>query len=390
MLPKSIPKSHQRTLPADIPQVNRASTALLKHISKTSDTNSKNLLPPSSQPIYLIITAKTNFTKRPTLKPTKIPLPHSLHPLNPSDPAAGLSICLITTDPHKTFKESIFNPTFPDKDLQKCIKKVIGLKKLKERYKTFEARRQLFAEHDVFLADDRAVTFLPKLLGKVFYGGTTKRPIPVNLSPKREKDKANNRFSVVVSKAKKPPGDTDRAIAPPAQIASELRKTLACTTASLSPSPTLAIRVGNSTFPAALLAANIEAIIEKMLEKHIPGGWRGLKAVHVKGTETMALPIWQAEELWIDEKQVLEEEEEKRIEARGEKKRIEGREKRGSKRKLLEGGSAEKDGKGKKKKKVEKDEGMSKEMKERREKLRRQLKGEKARIDVDQEVAVTA
>ena len=365
--------------------MNRASTALLKHISIASETRSINLLPPSSQPIYLIITAKTNLTKRHSLKPTKIPLPHSLHPLNPSDPATALSVCLITTDPHTTFKETILGPNFPDKDLQKCVRKIIGLKKLKERHKAFEARRQLFADHDVFLADDRAITFLPKLLGKVFYGGTAKRPVPVKLSPKREKDKASNRFSVV--KAKKPTGDVDHAIAPPTQIASELRKTLTCTTASLSASPTLAIRVGNSTFPAAHLAANIIVVVEKMLEKHIPGGWRGLKAVHVKGTETMALPIWQAEELWLDQKHVLEEEEERTIEARGERKRVEGKEKRGLKRKLLEDGSAVKD---RKNGKVEMDEGMSKEMKERREKLRRQLKGEKARIEMDAGVTPTA
>lgn len=264
---------------------------------------------------------------------------------------------------------------------------MVGVKKLKERYKTYEARRQLFAEHDVFLADDRAVTLLPKLLGKVFYSGTAKRPIPVNLSPKREeKAKASNRFSVV--KAKRPTDDSERSVAAPPQVVSELRKTLACTTASLSPSPTLAVRVGNSAFTATHLAENITAVVEKLLEKHIRSGWRGLKAVHVKGLETMALPIWQAEELWVDEKHVLEEEEEQGIQAQRDRRRAEGRAKKGSKRKLLEDGGAE-EGRNNKQKKVGKDEGMSQEMRERREKLRRQLKGEKEKMDLDGGLAST-
>ena len=168
-------------------KVQKASTALLKHITKSQDTPSKNLLPPSSQPIHLIITAKKNYTKRDTLKPTKIPIPHTFYPLSTSDlaAAADISICLITTDPHASFKDLIRDSTFPDKDLQKHIKRIIGIKKLKERYKSYESRRQLLAEHDVFLADDRAITLLPKILGKVFYSSTTKRPIPVDLTPPR-------------------------------------------------------------------------------------------------------------------------------------------------------------------------------------------------------------
>ena len=371
-------------------KVQKASTALLKHITKSQDVPSKNLLPPSSQPIHLIITAKKNYTKRDTLKPTKIPVPHTFYPLSTSDlaAAADISICLITTDPHASFKDLIRDPAFPDKDLQKHIKRIIGIKKLKERYKSYESRRQLLAEHDVFLADDRAITLLPKILGKVFYSSTTKRPIPVVLTPPRagkppSSSSNNNKFSVI--KRKLHIQDSDRSIASPSTLASEIRKTLSCTTAALAPSPTIAVKVGNSSFAPENLAANISAVVEKMVEKHVPGGWQGLKAVHVKGSETMALPVWLAEELWIDEKHVLEEGERRKV--------IEG--KKGMKRKLLrveedeqqvdalEGGSnAVKEKKQKKKKRgLDKEDEMSKEMRERREKLRRQLKGEKEKIN---------
>ena len=280
---------------------------------------------------------------------------------------------------------------FTDQELQKCIKRIIGLKKLKERYKTFELRRQLLAEHDVFLADDRAVTFLPKLLGKVFYSSTIKRPIPVRLTPHAEKPKAENRFSVVVKKRNKlPPEDTGKAIAAPEQIIAELRRTLSCTTAFLTNSPTLTIKVGNSNFPHAHLAANVTAVVERMVEKYVPGAWRGLKAIHIKGLDTMALPIWQAEELWIDGEHVLEKEEERMIQAERERRKVEGKDKKKAKRKILGGGDQDMDPKNKKKQKLEKDDGMSKEMKDRREKLRRQLKAEKNKVSDDDGVAIIA
>ena len=100
----------------------------------------------------------------------------------------------------------------------------------------------------------------------------------------------------------------------------------------------------------------------------------------------MALPVWLAEELWIDEKHVLEEGERRKM--------VEG--KKGMKRKLLRveedeqqvdglggGNNAEKEKKQKKKKMrgLDQEDEMSKEMRERREKLRRQLKGEKEKIN---------
>jgi ribosome biogenesis protein UTP30 len=46
------------------------------------------------------------------------------------------------------------------------VKRVVGVAKLKGKFAPFEARRQLMNEHDVFLADDRIIPMLPKLLGK--------------------------------------------------------------------------------------------------------------------------------------------------------------------------------------------------------------------------------
>jgi ribosome biogenesis protein UTP30 len=44
-----------------------------------------------------------------------------------------------------------------------------------------------------------------------------------------------------------------------------------------------------------------------MLEKFVTKGWRNVRSVHIKGPNTLALPIWLARELWVEEADVLEE-----------------------------------------------------------------------------------
>ena len=45
------------------------------------------------------------------------------------------------------------------------VAKVIGVSKLKGKYEPFEAKRQLCNSYDLFIADDRVVPSLPKLIG---------------------------------------------------------------------------------------------------------------------------------------------------------------------------------------------------------------------------------
>ena len=45
------------------------------------------------------------------------------------------------------------------------VAKVIGLSKLKSKYESHEAKRNLCAQYDLFIADDRILPSLPKLIG---------------------------------------------------------------------------------------------------------------------------------------------------------------------------------------------------------------------------------
>ncbi|KAL9591526.1 MAG: hypothetical protein Q9179_007632, partial [Wetmoreana sp. 5 TL-2023] len=297
----------------------KASSALLKHIvtqsvRKEAASNTKSLLKAfsdssdenefsESEPIWLVLTTKKHIVDQHRLKPGKIPLPH---PLNQSPTT---TICLITSDPQRQTKDTIAHPSFPT-SLAPRITKVIGISKLKARYKSFESRRQLLNEHDIFLADARIITMLPKVLGKTFYK-TPKKPIPVNLEPYKQKDASGKRIIRPKTNSAEP---SMKPIAPPQQVAKEIEKTINCALVYLRPSNNISVRIGPSSFTAQQIAENVVAVVAGLTEKFIPKGWRNVRAVHIKGPNTMALPIWLAEELWVEEGDVLGDEEVKELE----------------------------------------------------------------------------
>jgi ribosome biogenesis protein UTP30 len=68
-------------------------------------------------------------------------------------------VCLITKDPQRQYKDLLAEQNI------KFISRVVGIEKLKGKFKPFEARRMLLKENGLFLADERIVPLLPKLLG---------------------------------------------------------------------------------------------------------------------------------------------------------------------------------------------------------------------------------
>ena len=82
------------------------------------------------------------------------------HPL--VDPRTS-PVCLITKDPQREYKDLL------EANSIRFISRVVGVTKLKGKFKPFEARRLLLKENDLFLADERVVPLLPGLLGKKFF-----------------------------------------------------------------------------------------------------------------------------------------------------------------------------------------------------------------------------
>ena len=296
------------------------------------------------------------------LKPGKITIPHSLNK------SAESTICLFTPDPQRTFKDVIRHLSFPT-ELSSRITRVIGLSKLKARYKSFESRRQLLNEHYIFLADDRIITILPRLLGKIFFE-SPKRPVPIDLQPRKPKDVSGKTIKSAKSKESK-------SVITPLQAAHEIEKALSCARVHLSPSTTTSVRVALSNFTAEQLADNVEAVVNGMQEKFVTKGWRNIRAIHIKGPNTMALPIWLASELWVEEEDILENEEAKQLKQLSSQK---------SKKRKGVGGDNVDSGR-RKRPRILADSEMSKEMAERREKLRQQKR--EARKEADGKAVIS-
>lgn len=347
-------------------QTLKASTALLKHIKEKEVSTSKkqekkNLLEDADDeetatPIWLNLTTKTHIVDKKRLKPTKIPLPHPLHT------SSNATICLITADPQRTYKDIVASPAFPS-SLSARITKVVGVKKIKAKHTQYEAQRKLKAEHDIFLADDRIITSLPKLLGKTMYKGT-KRPIPIDIAAPAPTTEGKRQKRTKDSGSSTQPASAQA-------IAKEIEKALAATVVHLSPSINTAIKIGYSNWDAEKLAENVEAVASALIEKHVPQKWRNVRALHVKGESTAALPIWLADELWTSEADVVNDEVGERIKEANV----------GRKRRAVE--SAEKEAKRQKSLKPSSDERLDAEIAGRKERLRRQ-KEEAARDVVDE------
>ncbi|KAI9745797.1 MAG: hypothetical protein M1818_000478 [Claussenomyces sp. TS43310] len=307
----------------DSSQTLKASKALLKHIKTSGKAEEgiepkRNLLADAEDdgssetretPIWLTLTTKKHIVDQKRLKPGKIALPH---PINLS---SSSTICLITADPQRTYKDIVASPAFPS-ELAARITRVVGVQKIKAKYHEYEAQRQLLAEYDLFLADDRIVTQLPKLLGKTFYKSTTKRPVPVSMQAAAPRTDGKR-----IARAK---GDASaKDVIAPQKLAAEIEKTLRAALVSLSPSTQTSVRVALAGFSAEQVAENVKAVADELITRFVPQKWRGVRALHIKGPNSAALPIWLADELWTEEADVLEDvpEEQKAIEANVGKKR---------------------------------------------------------------------
>ncbi|KAI9663061.1 MAG: hypothetical protein M1821_008109 [Bathelium mastoideum] len=298
----------------DSDQTLKAATALLAHIKKeqeqrSSKASKRDLLAEAAassdddedvneegEPVWLVLTTKKFIVDKARLKPGKI--------------SNVSTICLFTCDPATPYKEILQHSSFPV-SLSQRISQTVPIAKLKTQYKPFETRRQLVAQHDLFLADDRIITYLPSLLGKTFYKSGSKRPIPVNLAPKAErvdgkrvkKDKKHALTPLTSQKDRAP-----AQVATPEDAAKELEKALKATTVQLSPSTSTSIRVGRSgkAWTPEMLKENIEVAVSQLVDKWVPGKWRGVRALYVKGERTASLPVWMTQELWEKEDDVLD------------------------------------------------------------------------------------
>ncbi|KAI0387893.1 ribosomal protein L1 [Hypomontagnella monticulosa] len=374
-------RSETAVTPVDPDQTLKASKALLAHMKKASKEKAANaekkdlLADPDDEegtgelPIWFTLTTKRHIAESRSLKPGKIVLPH---PLN-TDPEIG--ICLITAEPQRAYKNLVASEEFPA-ELRKKVTRVIDVSKLKAKFKAYEAQRKLYSEHDVFLGDSRIINRLPGILGKTFYKTTAKRPIPVEIQARVPKTDGKR-----VKRTKD--AETVNACTP-VQLAGEIERAVGAALVNLSPTVNTALRVGNANWTAEQIAENVDVVAKTLVEKFVPGKWKNVKSIYIKGPETAALPVWLTDELWLDQKDIVADgSEEAKAIMSGEKANI------GKKRKSLEGQpeAAEPVAKKAKKTKAAKlpesdDTKLDKEIADRKAALKKQKKAAKKALEV--------
>ncbi|ORX98258.1 ribosomal protein L1 [Basidiobolus meristosporus CBS 931.73] len=239
--------SSERTMssPLDSKQTLKATTALLKHAAKVSEDKQDQLLQ-DEEPVWLVITTK-KFSESSNIKPARIPLRHAIV-------SSGVDVCLFTKDPQKEYKQLL------EKKGVKRISKVIGISKLRAKYKTYEAKRELCQSYGLFLADARIIPMLPKLIGKKFFE-RKKQPIPISLTA----------------------GNLDK----------EVQKILSSTYMFKPNGTCMSIKIGTTAQSAQEVAENIDHAINHVVEK-IPKKWKNIQSLHIKTTESVALPIFNS------------------------------------------------------------------------------------------------
>eukprot|EP00887_Chlorella_sp_A99_P005117 scaffold25.g5117.t1 len=233
-------------------QVHKAVKALLKYVG-TQKEKSTNLLEDEDELLYLVIALKKVPQKPRNDKPQRLPLPHPIYVLG-----EGVEVCLFVKDHkgegHKAGKLKV------KEERVAGVAKVIGLSKLKTKYESHEAKRQLCNSYDLFLADDRVLPSLPKLIGKAFFK-KKKQPVPVRLSGK--------------------------------DWAGQIRRACEATYLHLSGGSALTIRVARSSQSEAQCAENVFAALAAAVDK-LPRKWAGVQSLFLKTSDSVSLPIYQA------------------------------------------------------------------------------------------------
>ncbi|EIW68532.1 hypothetical protein TREMEDRAFT_39479 [Tremella mesenterica DSM 1558] len=252
MAPSATPApSTPAPLPANFSQAQakKAVDALLNHHEKVAAEKEKTELVPREEHVWLVVNTKRGSTRK-RLMPVRVQLPHP-----PLPPPPASSVCLISKSPQRTYKDLLSDNKI------KFINRVVGVEKLKGKFKPFEPRRQLLKEHDMFLCDEAVLDMMPGLLGKMFFQAK-KQPIPVNMKRK------------------------------------DLRTELARAISSTYFHPTTG--TSTSTRIATPGVTSASQTLENLLEAIprvvglIPDAWDNVLSIGIKTSESVLLPVWNA------------------------------------------------------------------------------------------------
>ncbi|KAG6407645.1 hypothetical protein SASPL_130641 [Salvia splendens] len=239
--------------------VRKATNALLKWkkkslLSHPHDGNAANE-EEADDFIYLSVTLKKVPPRNLSSAPHRILLRRSLL----SQDYTASNICLIVDGKRITAESAqkiLLAKGIP------FVKKVFKLGKLKSDYDSFESKKKLFDSFDLFLADKSVEAMLPKVLGRVFYKKRKKIPVAVDLR-----------------------GDWKE------ELERACRSSLWC----LSSGTCSSVRVGRlGEMESGEIVENVLDAVDGVVGI-VPRKWGAIRCLHLKLSDSLALPIYEDE-----------------------------------------------------------------------------------------------
>lgn len=167
-------------------QAQKAISELQKYLERESElTEEKNQLfdddEDSFRDLYVEIETKKYISEKPEFKPRLIELAKPYLRENEE-----LKSCLFLRDNFISNDEQLEQVEQADIP---SLKKILTLTQLKTIYRTFEKRRELYSEYDLFLVDDALLSSMPNVLGKTFYmNEKTKFPINIRVASTKKQN----------------------------------------------------------------------------------------------------------------------------------------------------------------------------------------------------------
>ncbi len=148
------------------------------------------------------------------------------------------------------------------------------------RYESHEAKRELCKLYDLFLADERVLPMLPKLIGKSFFK-KKKQPIPVDLTAKDFPAQVTT-SDTVHTIATQPaaavgwPCQHTCACLPCPLVGCQVSKACGATYLYKTSGTCVNLRVARSSFDAGAIVQNVYAALVQAVE-HLPKKWSNVQ-----------------------------------------------------------------------------------------------------------------
>lgn len=269
-------------------QLEKALVELEKFVKRQEDSNDsgKSQLfeldeATLSKRLYVEVQKKKFFSRKADIKARFIELPK---PHLEAGPDEELKTCLFIRDHFITDEDKLLQveqagiPT---------LSKIFTLTQLKTLYLTFEKRRQLYLEYDLFVVDDAILSSMPATLGKIFFNNDiTKFPVSIRVaSTKNDKELSLK------------------------TLENQVKKALSSTAYMKPVDTTILLPVGSLNFTREDLISNVYAVLKEFDVKE-------LKTVGIKSKDSPVLPLFYTDKIYDDSDVIKDDEVDKAAEVK--------------------------------------------------------------------------